>query len=113
MRIRIVLICFALFCVALAPQILHGLLKPLARRCAYDNFETWEVWTPLRVQYERCEFGLPQPLELLVSMLASGHYAPVLAALVLAILMAALCYSIGRGIWSKLRRQSGDSSHGS
>jgi hypothetical protein len=113
MRTRTVLICFVILCVALAPQILHRLLKPLARRCAYDHFETWEVWTPLRVQYERCEFGLPQPLELLVSMLASGHYAPVLAALALAILMAALCYAIWKAIWSRLRRESDGNSRGS
>jgi hypothetical protein len=83
----------------LAPPVLHEVLTPFARSCEPHTSVApapgGRVHTTFH--YVHCEFGLPAPLEVYVSMLASDSTAPVTVALILVLLVGALCYAIWRG----------------
>jgi hypothetical protein len=105
---RTILVLIALF--ALLPSVLHWALTPFALNCKPDFFQGKEGrYTYRTIQYDHCDFGLSEPLNVFVSMLASGDRVPVMVALILLLLVAGLGYLIWRGfrkfVWPLPKQQ--------
>jgi hypothetical protein len=102
---RTIVVLIALF--AALPPVLHWALTPFARNCGPDFFEGREGRFAFRkIQYDHCTFGLPEPFDVFVAMLASGDRVPVMVALILLLLVAGLVYVIWRGVRKLIVRHS-------
>jgi hypothetical protein len=79
---------------ALSPRLLHSILTPLAHSCTREFYSfpypELGVGGQQLSEYEWCEFGLPQPFEVIVAMLASGSPASAFVATLLLMLLGAV-----------------------
>ncbi len=62
------------------PQILSAILRPLALSCRQDN--SIPVIYGFELEFFECDFGWPQPFELIAFTLASGSYTMALLAFI-------------------------------
>jgi hypothetical protein len=66
--LRNILIAIAVY--LFAPGIIHAALRPFAISCHSTAFHSRRGW----FDYDVCNFGLPQPAEMVISMIASGSH---------------------------------------
>jgi hypothetical protein len=90
---------------ALSPRLLHSILTPLAHSCTREFYNF--LYPALRIggqqlsEYEWCQFGLPQPFEAIVAMLASGSPASAFVATLLLMLLGAVSWVT----WATFRKK--------